>query len=153
MKGSLTANDKLKRQLFGKDWNKIGSQKHYQNARPRATPNQFSQSRNHVAPKAKPDARQSLGVRGGDNSDDEGGRSSLGKSKKRKVVEVPQSIGGRRHNDQQSTVEAPEEGSKKAEVSPEVSQKQRGGSYLDELLSERSKKKKKNKNKRNKDVT
>lgn len=111
-------DDKLRRQLMGKDYKKLDLNK--------------SRNGSKAGPiiLGGPKPRPVPAIQAAVESDDEGGRSSLGKSKRQRLDEPVKSI--QHKNPRASTV---------------LGQGQRWTNYLDEILAERSQKKRKKKSK------
>ncbi|GAD94900.1 conserved hypothetical protein [Paecilomyces variotii No. 5] len=133
----LSSNDKLRQQLMGKGYAKAMAAKQRQL--------QLQQNMNKRPDQGKAGTKSSARTEEADDDDDEEeGRSSLG-NKKRKVAAT-----GAEDGANEETVES-KEASASASASAPVpgtesgrgKKKKKTGSYLDELLSQRSKKKKK----------
>lgn len=115
----LSSNDKLRKQLLGRNWEKMSTQIPVgkQTGRPNPT---------------KPLPQEIRNKNTEDTSgDDEEGRSSLGKNKRKRTVQ-----------DQQSLDETSESKESTSAMTPKRTGAKKTGSYLDEVLSQRKKKKK-----------
>ena len=129
----LSSNDKLRRQLLGKDMakhygkfgntGKLGTGAMSVESKPRPTP-----------------------VRRAAEDDEEEGRSSLGKSKRRKTFDKQESAM------QDYNAEAKEATTSRLSKDATRRSKKSGNSYLDEVLAEKQRKKQKKKRKREKEV-
>ena len=150
---SRIGEEKLRKQLFGKAWKDVGKGGGVE--RGEVGRGGGTGSAGHTAPKPRPNSSLQGRNRGGeDDGEEEEGRSSLGKSKKRRAVGEhlnvkPQEIGN-------ADVESDESEDRSQHVKSHEPSSGRGsiggGSYLDQVLSERAAKKtrKRNRNKKRK---
>lgn len=154
---SRIGDEKLRKQLFGKAWKDVGrgggGVGRGEVGRGRAG----SGSAGHVASKARPTSSHQ-GRIGGDEDDEEEeeGRSSLGKSKKRRAVAEVLNTKVVQPEIKGQTAESDDSGDGAQTVTSHERSPGRGsvggGSYLDQVLSERATKKtkKRNRNKKRK---
>lgn len=117
----LSSNDKLRKQLLGRNWEKMSAQAApvgTQPGKPNPTKPQLQETRNKNAGNTS-------------DEDEDEGRSSLGKNKRKRTVQ-----------DQQDVDETSGSKESTSAATPKRSGAKKTGSYLDEVLSQRKKKKK-----------
>jgi len=132
---TLRADEKLRKQLLGKNARILDFGERSRNG---------IDTRAHGAGHVAPKSRSSNTSRTAD-SDEEQGRSSLGKMKRPRAQQPPSAeVDGA---DDGGEGEAGPKLSEQFSPAPAASKKKKSGSYLDEVLSARSKKKKKKKKK------
>ena len=130
----LSSNDKLRRQLLGKDMARLYGKS--------GSGGKFGSGSMPLGSKPRPTPMRKAAE---DEDDDEEGRSSLGKSKRRKHVESQEPAV---HNNQIIAKEVAE-----SSVSDAAGRsKQTRINYLDEVLAEQQRKKQKKKRKREKEA-
>ncbi|KAK2760319.1 hypothetical protein FQN54_002387 [Arachnomyces sp. PD_36] len=115
----LSSNDKLRKQLLGRNWEKM-------------KPTIEKHPGNPNAPKPRPQETREKNAGNNSDDDDSGeGRSSLGKNKRRKTTQGQQDVNEAVKGEQSLSTKT-----------RKGTQSQKAGSYLDEVLSQRKKKKK-----------
>ncbi|KAL8745688.1 MAG: hypothetical protein Q9184_007842 [Pyrenodesmia sp. 2 TL-2023] len=132
----LTSNDLLRRQLLGKDHAKARSQGGHRHADQKAPGATLP-----VGSKPRPAA---LKRKADDSSEDEGGRSSLGKRKHLKYISTGKSGG----EGSELVAEAMDHKDKRRERPEVIKSSRRSTNYLDEVLSQKNEKKHKSKKKK-----
>ena len=127
----LTSNDKLRRQLLGKDFQRIQGKGLNGN---RSTPASGLAGSKPLPPPTKRELKS--------DDEEEAGRSSLGKSKRKRVVSRREAADGEDDGDVKATFGGA------AETPDNPRPPKKASNYLDEVLAERSRKKQKKKNKK-----
>jgi hypothetical protein len=119
-RAELASNDKLRKQLLGRNWDKMSSQ---------LSTSSDKQPGGSNSTKPRPQEARKRDIT--DDSDNDEGRSSLGQNKKKRTAQDQQDVDEISDSKQSNT------------RTQKSTRSHKTGSYLDEVLSLRKKKKKK----------